>query len=451
MPDAMPHEDLVNVMLTKAGSGTVHSSPVDTLKCDPACAMATASFARSTQLTLEATPAPGQLFVGWTGACTGIARSCTVTLADNTTISATFKPITANVVFMTAATFDGNLGGLAGADQKCADEASAVGLSGHYVALLSTDTVNATARLVVPGTQTPARGFVRMDGLPVADKLDDLFSKNVMWYPVLYDAQGHALLSSDYVDGDDQFALTGSWGNGLARPGSTCDGFTNSSDTLSVRTGETGSGPGTWMSSVGGSCAPLGVYGKSGHLYCAGVDSTQPVTLASPPAGKRIYTTKGDLHMGGRAAADALCAAEKPAGAVTVKALLTTTDAPAANVLKADTTYLRVDGTVVGTGAQLIAVSRGQGLLGTGIWQHGDGSYADEENNNGYRWLGVPGEDAGLDVVGTAASTCADWTASDGRSGGSFGYSKYVHHLALTGRPNYSCYDDYLPIFCVEQ
>jgi hypothetical protein len=72
-------------------------------------------------------------------------------------------------VFLTLETFDGNLGGLAGADAACQSEARAAGLSGTYRAWLSDSTAWAGTRV----THTAAR-YVRIDGQTVASGWGDL-------------------------------------------------------------------------------------------------------------------------------------------------------------------------------------------------------------------------------------------------------------------------------------
>ena len=68
--------------------------------------------------------------------------------------------------------------------------AQAAGLSGTFVALLSTSTVDAKSRL---GT---ARGWVRTDGKPFADRQEDLFRSNcgsALYYPPRLDEFGNIL------------------------------------------------------------------------------------------------------------------------------------------------------------------------------------------------------------------------------------------------------------------
>jgi hypothetical protein len=72
-------------------------------------------------------------------------------------------------VFVTSQAFDGNLGGLAGADQKCNDAAAAAGLFGTYKAWLSDDTGSPSTRF----TQSD-RPYALVDGTVVADDWADL-------------------------------------------------------------------------------------------------------------------------------------------------------------------------------------------------------------------------------------------------------------------------------------
>lgn len=68
------------------GNGTVASQPAG-ISCAPTCS---APFATNTVVTLTPTPATGQVFSAWGGACTGAGVTCTVTLSQARTASATF-------------------------------------------------------------------------------------------------------------------------------------------------------------------------------------------------------------------------------------------------------------------------------------------------------------------------------------------------------------------------
>jgi phospholipase C len=80
----------MTVTLAGAGTGTVTSTPTG-INCPTTCS---ASFAQNAKVTLNETPATGDVFSGWSGACTGVATcSLTVTAADS--VTATFGPANA--------------------------------------------------------------------------------------------------------------------------------------------------------------------------------------------------------------------------------------------------------------------------------------------------------------------------------------------------------------------
>jgi serine/threonine protein kinase len=70
------------------GSGTVTSAPGG-INCGTVCVF---GFAHGTQVILTATPTAGSTFVRWAGSCTGTTQSCTVTLDQARTVTATFNP-----------------------------------------------------------------------------------------------------------------------------------------------------------------------------------------------------------------------------------------------------------------------------------------------------------------------------------------------------------------------
>ena len=84
---AVPPVQLV-VKNAGTGTGTVTSSPSG-INCGTTCS---ASFAPGTAVTLTATPSAGSTFAGWAGGCTGTG-ACSLTLAANTTVTATFNTV----------------------------------------------------------------------------------------------------------------------------------------------------------------------------------------------------------------------------------------------------------------------------------------------------------------------------------------------------------------------
>jgi len=72
--------------VTKTGSGLV-SSDVGAISCGATC---TDDYDEGTRVTLTASAPPGSRFAGWSGACSGTANTCTVTMSEARNANATF-------------------------------------------------------------------------------------------------------------------------------------------------------------------------------------------------------------------------------------------------------------------------------------------------------------------------------------------------------------------------
>lgn len=89
----VPAGVFLTVLRTGTGSGTVTSTPAS-IDCGDSCSNA---FAPGSEITLTASPAAGSAFTGWDGICTGTGTgSCTLTLAEDTNLSATFTNMVPN-------------------------------------------------------------------------------------------------------------------------------------------------------------------------------------------------------------------------------------------------------------------------------------------------------------------------------------------------------------------
>jgi hypothetical protein len=77
----------LTVTKSGTGSGTVTSS-AGGIACGATCS---ANLASGTTVTLTATAASGSTFAGWSGACTGTAATCTVSMTAARAVTATFN------------------------------------------------------------------------------------------------------------------------------------------------------------------------------------------------------------------------------------------------------------------------------------------------------------------------------------------------------------------------
>jgi hypothetical protein len=166
------------------GDASVFSSPPG-ISCGATCS---ASFDEGAVVTVTASPSIGSA-VAWSGDCVGNDLTCSMTISGDRKVHAEFAPV--NFMFVTSVrVVPGSLGGLDGGDIECQTLAGAAQLRGRFVAWLSTDgppAVNAASRL------GSSRGWVRPDGLPVADTLDSL-ERATFYYPPRVDETGHDIV-----------------------------------------------------------------------------------------------------------------------------------------------------------------------------------------------------------------------------------------------------------------
>ncbi len=383
-------DDFVVLTVQKAagtGTGTLTSDAGPT--CAAECSSQQIRVRRGTTVNLLARPDAGSYFYGWTGVCTGVSRFCSVVLNDNQTLSAQFEIVVHNLVFATSERFAGDFGGIAAADGHCERLARGVGLSGTFVAMLSQPGTNAIDRLVVPETTTPARGFVRMDGKPIADTVQDLTINRRILYPIHFDENGAP---------NDSYTWSGSLADGTVST-NTCNAWTSrepNPDIVRGEWGDSGGGP-QWLEYFNWTCADQNV------LVCVQID--HDVSLAPPPAvqGKRMWLSRALFApgAGGILAANTLCNSERPTGVASARALLATTSASAASLLAADVLYVRPDGIPIGTRDEFVA-----GTLRSGNWVHADGSY------DFISWAVWAGSAPFSAPAASGLSNCDNWSSS---------------------------------------
>jgi len=145
-------------------------------------------------------------------------------------------------VFVTSTTYDGDLGGLAGADEACQDSADAAGLGGAWRAWLSDSSTDVADRLVHPDGP-----LVRVDGVEIAADWDALVAGWPTEAPEVDEHGAYVSYDSGGITPDEYcswlggyffFPWTASTNEG-ALSGETCDDWTSAS---SARVGRVGLG-----------------------------------------------------------------------------------------------------------------------------------------------------------------------------------------------------------------
>ena len=110
-------------------------------------------------------------------ACGSVSKGDTDAGPDASSADASSRA--ANLVFITPTTHAANFGSVSAADSVCNETAELAGLSGQYVAWLSSADSNARARM---GSAT---GWVRVDGKPFAQSLADIAAGKIYYPPEL--------------------------------------------------------------------------------------------------------------------------------------------------------------------------------------------------------------------------------------------------------------------------
>ncbi len=305
-------------------------------------------------------------------------------------------------------------GELSGADAICAAAAGEAQLLGTYVAYLGSSTVRAPDRL------GNARGWVRLDGAPVVDRVDDLTAGRLL-HPIRVDELG-----------EDVGDAAGPVATGADSSGNTEDACTD------------------WSSAGGGytwgySAATTDFWTSTGfpdncttavRLYCFGIayDAALEIT---PVQGRRAFVSvQAFVPGGGLAAADALCASEASLAGLsgTFRALLGSSTSTAASRFDlSGRTWVRVDGIALAdTPLDFMAGNLTAPPNVTAVGTYTSGTV-------------MTGGSPGL-----VSSTCSDWTDSGvGPGGVGAGLSEFAAPSAFDLAAPIGCAG--APIYCLEQ
>jgi len=134
-------------------------------------------------------------------------------------------------VFVSSQTYNGNLGGLSGADVKCQGLANTANLQGTFKAWLSTSTVNAKDRFISKNLP-----YYTVNGIKVADNFNDLIDGSLD-NPINVDEKGKIVSYSVW---------TGTKTNGEKETSNLCNDWMIDSPNYRGRTGDSSSYTDSW-------------------------------------------------------------------------------------------------------------------------------------------------------------------------------------------------------------
>jgi hypothetical protein len=321
----------------------------------------------------------------------------------------------ANRVFVSRTATTGALGGLAGADQLCQQDATDAGLPGTYVAFVSTSTVNAIDRIV------GSRGWVRTDGAPVLDQVGELSGGRVFNVP-----------DRDASGGISRVAVwTGSLAAGIPSTFGMCSDW--STTTGNGALGDSGHSQPALIAGSMGPCT------ASHHLLCFGIGANEVVTPIAT-SGRFLFLASG-RNGPGLAGLDGPCQMQATAAGLpgTYLAAVATTTISARSRFTIDSRpWVRIDGTRIADGETALF----DNVHASPVHQAAAGGYL----NSTLFWSGA----ASPQDVGTAASTCNDWASQIAGDTGIAGGGYAVEVAEFWNNTTLACsYGQ--PILCLQE
>lgn len=161
-----------------------------------------------------------------------------------------------HVLFLSSQSYSANLGGLAGADQKCEQLADAAGLPGTFRAILSTSTTSARDRITIRGSVGDTKGRL------LANNAGDFWDGSLAQL-VSYDEKGRYVSVS--------IVWTGTEFNGVRDTGpytTYCDNWTSTSGAKGCEVGRTDHRDAKWISIYGSGDQPAHACSNMSRIYC---------------------------------------------------------------------------------------------------------------------------------------------------------------------------------------
>jgi len=179
-----------------------------------------------------------------------------VTNTDGQQATASFIYINSQIpigtVFLTSATYTGNLGGLLGADSKCQALANTAGFGGTWTAWLSTSIVNAKDRIT-------NNAYSRLDSAPIANSKNELIDGSI--------TNIISLMDNGYVD-SGSLVFTGTKADGTGYSLNTCNDWTSSAAAGRGISGNSALADSRWTDTTQGAGNAGLPCDQLGHLYC---------------------------------------------------------------------------------------------------------------------------------------------------------------------------------------
>jgi len=190
-----------------------------------------------------------------------VADVATIDTGTSDATSTNDASVATHVVFASSVPYDGNLGGLSGADAKCQTLATAAGLSGAFKAWLSDSTTPASQRLTHASTP-----YVLVDSTVVANDWAGLTSGTLL-HAINLDENGQTPAAGTYKCTSDPtvWTHTDTTGAILTNTGHCSDWSSTTATTTSAGSSVYKASP-FWTNAcqLGGA----GVCAKTASLYC---------------------------------------------------------------------------------------------------------------------------------------------------------------------------------------
>jgi hypothetical protein len=327
----------------------------------------------------------------------------------------------ANRIFVTSSVYTGDFGGAAAGDAICQQHAHDAGLDGKFIAWLGTADTNPVTRL------SGSRGWVRVDGVPIADQSDALVTKSAL-APVALDEHGR-----DVRNSQPQF-WTGTHSDGTFGSGN-CTDWTGGPG-QPVDRGNAGAGGIGFLN--------FGVYAceTPARLLCTEIGRSVPVSIA-PAAGRLAFVSAAPFVVGGGiGAADALCASEAATASLPGSYLALLPQIGVASASRFDLAgapWLRLDGALLAsTAADLMSAQ----LLDNFINQSADGSHFAD---SALFWTELDPLDP------SANSACGNWTDATAPTVVYVGNPYATDYMTFFGYTTTTCSDTNIHLLCLEQ